>query len=162
MSDRFDLTGQVAFVTGASSGLGAHFAQTLAGAGAQVVIAARRTDRLADLAAKIEADGGRALAVELDVTDADSVAQAVRHAEEELGAMTILVNNAGVPPRALTLEMDEEEWDQVVGTNLKGAWLVAREVGRHMVAHGKGGRIINIASVLGWKTVAKGIQSYGV
>ena len=162
MSDRFDLTGQVAFVTGASSGLGAHFAQTLAGAGAKVVIAARRADRLAELAAKIEADGGHALPVELDVTDADSVARAVRTAADELGAMTILVNNAGVPPRALTLEMDEEEWDRVVGTNLKGAWLVAREIGRHMVAHGKGGRIINIASVLGWKTVAKRIQSYGI
>tara|TARA_R110002110_G_scaffold85816_1_gene223324 strand:- start:64177 stop:64947 length:771 start_codon:yes stop_codon:yes gene_type:complete len=162
MSDRFDLSGQVAFVTGASSGLGAHFAQTLAGAGAQVVIAARRADRLADLAAQIEADGGHALPVELDVTNADSVAAAVRTAEDALGDITILVNNAGVPPRALTLEMDEEEWDRVVGTNLKGAWLVAREIGRHMVAHGKGGRIINIASVLGWKTVAKRIQSYGV
>ncbi len=162
MSDRFDLTGQVAFVTGASSGLGAHFAQTLAGAGAQVVIAARRTDRLADIAARIEVDGGHALAVALDVTDAASVAAAVRSAEDALGEITILVNNAGVPPRALTLEMEEEEWDRVIGTNLKGAWLVAREIGRHMVAHGKGGRIINIASVLGWKTVAKRIQSYGV
>ncbi|MEP4380386.1 MAG: SDR family NAD(P)-dependent oxidoreductase [Alphaproteobacteria bacterium] len=162
MRDQFDLTGQVAFVTGASSGLGAHFAQTLVGAGAKVAIGARRADRLADLAKQIEAAGGRALPIELDVTNAESVARAVRIAEEELGAMTILVNNAGVPPRALTLEMDEEEWDRVVGTNLKGAWLVAREIGRHMVAHGGGGRIINIASVLGWKTVAKGIQSYGV
>ncbi|MDA0786716.1 MAG: glucose 1-dehydrogenase [Proteobacteria bacterium] len=162
MSDRFDLTGKVAFVTGASSGLGAHFAQTLAGAGARVVIAARRTDRLADLAARIVGEGGQALPVALDVTDATSVAAAVRSAEGAFGDITILVNNAGVPPRALTLEMEEEEWDRVVGTNLKGAWLVAREIGRHMVAHGKGGRIINIASVLGWKTVAKRIQSYGV
>lgn len=162
MDGRFDLEGQVAFVTGASSGLGAHFAETLAAAGAKVAIGARRADRLVELAEKIEAADGRALPVELDVTDADSVARAVRVAEEELGAITILVNNAGVPPKALTLDMDEEEWDHVVGTNLKGAWLVAREVGRHMVDHGKGGRIINIASVLGWKTVAKGIQSYGV
>lgn len=162
MSDRFDLAGQVAFVTGASSGLGEHFAQTLAGAGAKVVIAARRVDRLADLAAKIGRGGGHALPVELDVTDADSVARAVQAGADAFGDMTILVNNAGVPPQALTLEMDEAEWDRVVGTNLKGAWLVAREVGRHMADHGKGGRIINIASVLGWKTVAKGIQSYGV
>lgn len=162
MSDRFDLSGQVAFVTGASSGLGAHFAQTLAGAGARVIIAARRVDRLTDLAAQIEGNGGQALAVALDVTDADSVAAAVQTAEDAFGDISILVNNAGVPPRALTLEMDEEEWDRVVGTNLKGAWLMARAVGRHMVAHGQGGRIINIASVLGWKTVAKGIQSYGV
>ncbi|MEK9833767.1 MAG: SDR family NAD(P)-dependent oxidoreductase, partial [Rhodospirillaceae bacterium] len=162
MNKGFDLDGQVAFVTGASSGLGAHFAKTLAAAGAKVLIAARRVDRLAALAEEIEAAGGRALPVELDVTDAESVARAVRVGGEELGAITILVNNAGVPPRALTLDMDEEEWDRVVGTNLKGAWLVAREVGRHMVDHGRGGRIVNIASVLGWKTVAKRIQSYGV
>lgn len=162
MNDENDLTGQVAFVTGASSGLGAHFGHVLAAVGAKVVIAARRTDRLSELAGAIEDEGGRALPVELDVTDADSVARAVRVAEEELGAITILVNNAGVPPRALTLEMDEAEWDRVVGTNLKGAWLVAREVGRHMVDHGRGGRIINIASVLGWKTAAKRTQSYAV
>lgn len=157
-----DLEGQVAFVTGASSGLGAHFAQTLAAAGAKVAIGARRVDRLAALAEEIAATDGRALPVELDVTDADSVARAVAIAEEELGPISILVNNAGVPPRALTLEMDEEEWDRVVGTNLKGCWLMAREVGQRMVAHGNGGRIVNIASVLGWKTVAKRIQSYGV
>jgi NAD(P)-dependent dehydrogenase (short-subunit alcohol dehydrogenase family) len=162
MSDEFDLTGQVAFVTGASSGLGAHFAETLARAGAKVVIAARRVDRLTDLATTIENDGGHALPIELDVTDAASVARAVKVAADEFGVITILVNNAGVPPQALTIDMDEEEWDRVVGTNLKGAWLMVREIGRHMVDHGKGGRIINIASVLGWKTVAKGIQSYGV
>lgn len=162
MGEQQQLEGQVALVTGASSGLGAHFAQTLARAGAKVAICARRGDRLVELAGRIAEADGRALPIELDVTDAASVARAVKIAEEELGAITILVNNAGVPPKALTLDMDEEEWDRVVGTNLKGAWLMAREVGRHMVDHGKGGRIINIASVLGWKTVAKGIQSYGV
>jgi NAD(P)-dependent dehydrogenase (short-subunit alcohol dehydrogenase family) len=157
-----DLDGQVAFVTGASSGLGAHFARTLAVAGAKVAIGARRVDRLTALADEIAAAGGQAFPVELDVLDADSIARAVAIAEQELGPISILVNNAGVPPRATTLDMDEEEWDRVVGTNLKGAWLVAREVGRRMVAHGNGGRIVNIASVLGWKTVAKRIQSYGV
>ena len=97
MNKGFDLDGQVAFVTGASSGLGAHFAKTLAAAGAKVLIAARRVDRLAALAEEIEAAGGRALSVELDVTDAESVARAVRVGEEELGAIAILVNNAGVP-----------------------------------------------------------------
>jgi NAD(P)-dependent dehydrogenase (short-subunit alcohol dehydrogenase family) len=159
---KIDLEGQVAFVTGASSGLGAHFARTLAGVGAKVAMGARRVDRLVALADEIAAVDGRALPIELDVTDADSVARAVAIAEEELGPISILVNNAGVPPRALTLDMDEEEWDRVVGTNLKGCWLMAREVGRRMVAHGHGGRIINIASVLGWKTTAKRIQSYGV
>lgn len=162
MNTSFDLTGQVAFVTGASSGLGAHFAQTLASAGAKVAIGARRTDRLSDLAAKIEAVDGRALPVELDVTDAGSVTRAVTTAETELGPISILINNAGIPPKDLSLEMEEAEWDRVMDTNLKGAWLMSREVGRQMVKHGKGGRIINIASVLGWRTVAKRVQSYAV
>jgi len=162
MNSLFDLTGQVAFVTGASSGLGAHFGQTLASAGAKVAIGARRADRLSELAEKIEADDGRALPVELDVTDVDSVTRAVTIAEEELGPVSILVNNAGIPPKDLSLEMEESEWDRVMDTNLKGAWLMAREVGKHMVRHGQGGRIVNIASVLGWRTVAKRVQSYAV
>jgi len=162
MQTSFDLSGQVAFVTGASSGLGAHFALTLARAGAKVAIGARRADRLVELAAKIEAEAGRALPVELNVADAASIARAVTIAEEELGPVSILVNNAGIPPKDLSLDMEEEEWDRVMDTNLKGAWLMAREVGRHMVAHGNGGRIINIASVLGWRTVAKRVQSYAV
>ncbi|MBT5570400.1 MAG: glucose 1-dehydrogenase [Alphaproteobacteria bacterium] len=162
MSTSFDLNGQVAFVTGASSGLGAHFAQTLSEAGAKVVIGARRADRLTELAERITATGGQALAVDLDVTDAASIAHAVRAAEAGLGPISILVNNAGVPPKDLSLEMEEAEWDSVMDTNLKGAWLMAREVGRRMVTHGNGGRIINIASVLGWRTVAKRVQSYAV
>lgn len=162
MSTSFDLTGQIALVTGASSGLGAHFAETLAGAGAKVVLGARRADRLQDLAAQITSTGGSALAVDLDVTDAQSIARAVARAEDEVGPVSILVNNAGVPPRDLSLDMEEAEWDRVMDTNLKGAWLMGREVGRRMVAHGKGGRIINIASVLGWRTVAKRVQSYAV
>ena len=162
MTTSFDLTGQVAFVTGASSGLGAHFAKTLAGAGAKVAIGARRADRLSELAAEIADTDGRALPVELDVTDTDSIARAVTIAEEELGPISILVNNAGVPPKDLTLDMEEAEWDRVLDTNLKGAWLMARAVGGQMVAHGEGGRIINIASVLGWRTTAKRVQSYAV
>jgi NAD(P)-dependent dehydrogenase (short-subunit alcohol dehydrogenase family) len=149
MNDLLDLSGQTAFVTGASSGLGAHFARTLARAGARVAIGARRVDRLEALAVEIAAADGRALPVSLDVTDAASIAEAVRIAEEELGPVTILVNNAGVPSMGRALDMDEEEWDRVVGTNLKGAWLTAREVGRHMMKHGQGGRIVNIASILG-------------
>lgn len=162
MSTSFDLSGQVAFVTGASSGLGAHFAQTLAEAGAKVVIGARRADRLVDLAGCIIAKGGKALAVDLDVTDAGSITTAVAAAEDGLGPISILVNNAGIPPKDLSLEMEEAEWDSVMDTNLKGAWLMARAVGRRMVAHGNGGRIINIASVLGWRTVAKRVQSYAI
>ena len=117
MRTSFDLTGQVAFVTGASSGLGAHFAQTLSDAGAKVVVGARRADRLKDLSERITQSGGTALAVDLDVTDANSIAQAVARAEDEAGPISILVNNAGIPPRALSLEMDEAEWDSVMALN---------------------------------------------
>ena len=162
MADLFDLEGKVAVVTGASSGLGAHFAQTLAQAGAKVAIGARRVDRLAVLAEEIAGADGRALPVELDVTDAASVAEAIRIAEEELGPISILVNNAGIPSSGRVIEMEEEEWDSVLGTNLKGAWLMAREVGRHMVEHETAGRIINISSVIGVRTAAKRVLAYAI
>lgn len=162
MENLFDLDGQVAIVTGASSGLGAHFAETLAKAGAKVAVGARRVDRLSALAEKIAGADGRALPIELDVTDAQSVAEAVRVAEEELGPISILVNNAGVPSGGRVLEMEEAEWDSVLDTNLKGAWLMAREVGRHMVEHETAGRIINISSVIGVSTAAKRVLAYSI
>ena len=162
MGELFDLEGQVAVVTGASSGLGAHFAETLAGAGAKVAIGARRVDRLATLAEKIADSDGRALPIELDVTDAASVAEAIRIAEEELGPISILVNNAGIPSGGRVIEMEEDEWDSVLDTNLKGAWLMAREVGRHMVEHETAGRIINISSVIGVRTAAKRVLAYSI
>ena len=162
MENLFDLGGRVAVVTGASSGLGAHFAQTLAEAGAKVAIGARRVDRLAALADEIAGADGRALPVELDVTDAASIAEAIRIAEEELGPISILVNNAGIPSSSRVIEMEEEEWDSVLDTNLKGAWLMAREVGRHMVEHETAGRIINIASVIGVNTAAKRVLAYSI
>ncbi len=162
MEKLFDLDGQVAVVTGASSGLGAHFAETLAQAGAKVAIAARRVDRLAALADKIAESDGRALPVELDVTDAASVAEAIRIAQEELGPISILVNNAGIPSGGRAIEMEEDEWDRVLDTNLKGAWLMAREVGSHMVEHGTAGRIVNIASIIGVRTAAKRVLAYSV
>ena len=149
MNTPFSLDGKVAIVTGASSGLGRHFALTLARAGAKVAVAARRLDRLDELVGEIEAFDGRAAALALDVTDAASVQGAVRAAETELGPIAILVNNAGVAGAKAALELDESDWDRVVDTNLKGAWLVAQEVARHMVRLGHGGSIINIASVLG-------------
>ena len=162
MEKLFDLTGQVAIVTGASSGLGAHFAETLAQAGAKVAIGARRIDRLTALADKIAASGGRAFPVALDVTDAKSVAGAVKAAQEELGPISILVNNAGIPSAGRTIEMEEEDWDSVLDTNLKGAWLMAREVGRQMVAHETAGRVINISSVIGVRTAAKRVLAYSI
>ncbi len=151
----FSLDGKVAFITGASSGLGRHFAVTLARAGAKVAVAARRIAKLDELVREIEAFDGRAAALDLDVTDAASVSAAVSAAETELGAITVLVNNAGIAGTKPALELDEADWDRVMDTNLKGAWLVAQEVAKHMVRLGHGGSIINIASVLGFRGSAR-------
>jgi len=150
----FDLRGQAALVTGASSGIGRHLAELLAAAGARVALAARRADRLAEAAREIEAAGGRCLPIALDVTRSDSVAAAVAAAESELGPLTILVNNAGVTVAKPVLQHTEEEWDYVLDTNLKGAWLMAREFAQHLADRGRPGRIVNIASVLGLRTIA--------
>ena len=145
----FDLNGKAAIVTGASSGLGRHFARTLARAGAKVALAARRVDALAELARQIEAFDGRAMPVALDVTDASSVRACVEAAETELGPISILVNNAGIARVDTALEVPEADWDRVMDTNLKGAWLMAQETARHMARMGHGGSIINVASILG-------------
>lgn len=151
----FDLTGKAAIVTGASSGLGRHFALTLAKAGAKVAIAARRTERLHDLQAEIAAFDGRAIPITLDVTEAASVRDCVAWAETELGPIAILVNNAGVATTQDALKLTEAEWDHVVDTNLKGAWLMAQEAAKHMATLGHDGSIINVASILGLGGMAK-------
>ncbi len=145
----FDLDGQVAIVTGASSGLGRHFALTLARHGAKVGAAARRPEPLDELVRQIAAFDGRAIAVPLDVTDPASVREAVRVAETELGPVSILINNAGVALDKPVFEQDEADWDRVLDTNLKGAWLMAQEAAAHMVELGHGGSIVNIASIMG-------------
>lgn len=150
-----------AIVTGASSGLGRHFALTLAKAGAKVAVAARRTDRLVDLVAEIAAFDGHALPIALDVTDPKSVEKAVEVAETELGPIHILVNNAGVTQAKTALEVDEADWDSVVGTNLRGAWRVAQETARHMKRLGHGGSIINIASILAFG-VTRQLSTYAI
>src|SRR5262249_2950263 len=138
-SDRFRLDGRLALVTGASSGLGRHFARTLAAAGATVAVAARRADKLADCVNEIEACGGQAFAVPLDVADTASVrgcfdAVAARH-----GTPDLIVNNAGAAVSKPMLEQTENDWDGVVDTNLKGAWLVAQEGARRLVDARRGG-----------------------
>jgi 3-oxoacyl-[acyl-carrier protein] reductase len=157
----FDLKGRVALVTGASSGLGVRFAQVLAGAGAAVALVARRTDRLAAVKAGIEQTGGRAVAVGADVLDRKAMAAAFDQAEQAFGPVTILVNNAGIAPASRAVDMPEEEWRRVIGTNLDAVFFAAQEAARRMLAAGKGGAIVNIASVLGLR-VAKGTAAYAV
>jgi NAD(P)-dependent dehydrogenase (short-subunit alcohol dehydrogenase family) len=151
----FDLRGQVALVTGASSGIGRHLAELLASAGAKVALAARRVDQLAELAREIEAAGGQGLPIACDVTRSDDIAAAVATAENELGSLSILVNNAGVVVSKPLFEHTEADWDHVVDTNLKGAWLMAREFAHHLVGLKRPGRIINISSVLGFRTIGR-------
>jgi len=146
----FDIAGRAVLVTGASSGLGEHFARVLAGAGARVAIAARRTDRIEALASEI---GGGAAAVEMDVTDEASVAAGVAEAETALGPLGIVINNAGVTVTKAALEVSEDDWSRVIDTNLSGCWRVAQAAARRMAETG-GGSIVNIASVLGLRSAA--------
>ena len=163
MAYTIDLSGRVAFVTGASSGLGAQFAKTLAAAGAGVVLAARRVDRLKALRAEIEAEGGVAHVVSLDVTDHDSIKAAVAHAETEMGGIDILVNNSGVGNTQKLTDVMPEDYDFVMGTNTKGAFFMAQEVAKRMIARSKGvapgtytgGRIVNVASMAGLRVFAQ-------
>ncbi|HET6518502.1 MAG TPA: glucose 1-dehydrogenase [Geminicoccaceae bacterium] len=153
-AELFDLSGAVAVVTGASGGLGRRFARTLADAGAAVALAARRVDEIAAAAAEIEAGGGRALAVRLDVTDAGGIARMVRAVADGLGPIAVLVNNAGIAVTRPALEQTEADWDRVLDVDLKGCWLTARAVAEHMVGHGRGGSIVNVASIAGLRPIA--------
>ena len=161
MAYSIDLSGRVAFVTGASSGLGAQFARTLARAGAGVVLASRRIEKLKELRARIEGEGGDAHVVELNVTDHDSIKSAVAHAETEMGSIDILVNNSGVSTTQRIQDVTPEDYDFIFNTNVKGAFFVAQEVGKRMLARSRGaapgsftgGRIINIASMAGLKVL---------
>lgn len=155
MSKRFDLTGKVALVTGASSGLGVHFARTLAEEGASVAIAARRADRLASLKADLQAGGANVAAIDLDVQSAEAVTAAFDAAEKALGPIDVVVNNAGISIVKPALDMPIEDWDQVVNTNLRGAWLVAQAAGKRWVAAKRPGSIVNIASILGLRTIGQ-------
>lgn len=161
MTDRFSLTGKVAFVTGASSGLGRHFARVLAGAGAAVALAARRKDKLDDLARELANAGAKSFPVAMDVTDGRTIEAAFSAAEKALGPVTVLINNAGTVAGKPALAQTEADWDAVIDTNLKGAFAVAQAAARHMIASGKGGAVVNIASILGLR-VAGNVAPYAI
>jgi NAD(P)-dependent dehydrogenase (short-subunit alcohol dehydrogenase family) len=154
LSNPFVLDGQTVLVTGASSGLGHHFSLTLAKAGAKVAVCARRTERLASLVEEIEAFDGRAMAFAMDVTEPASITAAVEAAETELGPIAVLVNNAGISVQKPAIDMTPDDYDHVMNTNQKGAFFVATEVGRRMIAHGHGGSIINIDSVASFRPLS--------
>ena len=161
MAYSIDLSGRVAFITGASGGLGAQFARTLSTAGAAVVLASRRIEKLKELRAEIEGAGGDAHVVELDVTDHDSIKSAVAHAETEVGSIDILVNNSGVSTMQRLQDVTPKDYDFVFDTNVKGAFFVAQEVGKRMLARAQGaapgsytgGRIVNVASMAGLRVL---------
>jgi 3-oxoacyl-[acyl-carrier protein] reductase len=158
-SELFGLGGRVALVTGASSGLGVRFAEVLAANGAAVGLVARRTERLAQVKARIEAAGGHAVAVAADMLDRAAIDRAYDAVEAAFGTVTILVNNAGVAHSHRAVELPESEWRRVLGTNLDAVFFCAQEGARRMLAAGKPGAIVNIASVLGFG-VAKGVVAY--
>ena len=163
MAYQIDLSGRVAMVTGASSGLGEQFARALSRAGAGVVLAARRLERLKTLRAELEAEGGDAHVVELDVTDPDSIRAAVAHAETEMGTIDILVNNSGISNTQKLVDVTPEDYDDIMGVNTRGAFFVAQEVGKRMIARSRGaapgtftgGRIVNVASMAGLRPLSQ-------
>ena len=163
MAYQIDLSGRVAMITGASSGLGEQFARTLSRSGAAVVLAARRMERLKTLRAELEAAGGDAHVVALDVTDPASIRAAVAHAETEMGTIDILVNNSGVSTTRKLVDVTEDDYDYVMDTNARGAFFVAQEVGKRMIARSQGaapgtftgGRIVNVASMAGLRPLGQ-------
>jgi 3-oxoacyl-[acyl-carrier protein] reductase len=155
----FDLHGKVALVTGASSGLGARFAEVLAENGASVVLVARRADRLAALKARLEKLGAKAVVAEADVRDRAAMRAAFDAAEKAFGTVTILVNNAGVASSSRAVDLAEDEWRRILSTNLDAVFFCAQEAARRMLAAGTRGAIVNIASVLGFG-VDKGVIAY--
>jgi 3-oxoacyl-[acyl-carrier protein] reductase len=161
MTALFDLTGKVALITGASSGLGLHFAKVLAENGGAVALVARRLERLTELATRIRKSGGRAEAICADVTDRDAMLRAFDAAEQTLGTVDILVNNAGIAHGNRATDLPPEEWRRVLSTDLDAVFFWSQEGARRLIAAGKGGAIINIASIAGL-AVSKGIAAYAV
>ena len=161
-NNAWDLTGQVALVTGTTSGLGWRFASVLAKAGAKVALTGRRTERLEELAESIRADGGECATFRLDMTDMDNVIGVVQEAEDALGTVTILVNNAGIPDAQYAHKMDQALIDAVFDTNLRGPYVLSCEVARRLIAAKQPGRIVNISSVGGFNYAGGGAALYSI
>jgi NAD(P)-dependent dehydrogenase (short-subunit alcohol dehydrogenase family) len=157
----FEIANQHVLVTGGSSGFGRHFARFLAGNGAKVTLAARRAEALASAVEEINASGGKASSVVLDVTVAETIDAAMAEAEKKFGPIHAVVNNAGVTATKPALDQDERAWDSVIDTNLKGVWLVAQAAAKRMVANKVKGSIVNIASILGLR-VAGAVAPYAI
>ncbi len=161
MPGLFDVSQEVILVTGASQGLGRQFARVLSAHGAAVVLAARQAAKLKSLEDEIQSHGGRAVGVQMDVTDTASIGKAVDAAEAALGPISVLINNAGIAIEKLAVDQTEADWDAVINANLKGAYFAATEMARRMIARKQEGNIVNIASVLG-SSVMKFLSPYTI
>jgi NAD(P)-dependent dehydrogenase (short-subunit alcohol dehydrogenase family) len=161
VAELFSMKGRVALVTGAASGMGERFAQVLARAGAKVVCAARRKDRLETLAEKIRARGGQAVPVAVDIGDADSIRAGFDAAEEAFGTVDVLVNCAGQLLFATVPQMPDEGWNNVMNVNLNGTMRMTREFSQRLIAAKKPGRIVNITSITGMGVMSQ-LAAYGV
>ena len=159
MRDLFSVTGKHILITGASSGLGEHFARTLCDRGARVSLAARRIDRLQKIVDDTRTTNGKSKAISIDVSDSKSVATGFEEAKNHFGAVDVVINNAGTASRGPSVEVLEEEWRRIIDANLNGAWFVAQQAGKQMIESGNGGSIINIASIMAYRQ-KEGLAAY--
>ena len=158
-NSEFDMSGKVALVTGASSGLGAHFARELAIRGAKVVVTARRTEKLENVAREILSLGGEVVSIPIDVTERKSIKNCFDEVEKRYGVVNLVCNNAGVAKPEKAVDVDEASWDKILDTNLKGVWMVAKEAAKRMISKEVSGSIVNTASIMGLR-VALNRASY--